>query len=213
MFPTKLASSRKNSPAPSKLGSTLEVTAVPNQTLNNSDLALALVPIANSDIAKDIKAAEDIAAELAEAEIEAEGESSDEKEAKKRPSEELSLAAERERAVREHRMLVKTALTKFIKYNQNLQHLNLSHTGLNENVLKKVCTSLSKSRALICIHLSGNPGINDKNVNFLKERIHCREQRAFKAIDWTPIDGENGPKKLTTTEIKEKHDLMDQETR
>lgn len=73
----------------------------------------------------------------------------------------------------------------------------MSHTGLNESVLKKVCTSLSKSRALTSIHLSGNPGINDKNVSFLKERIHCREQEPFRAIDWAPIDGDDGRQTLT----------------
>jgi RNA-binding protein YhbY len=86
----------------------------------------------------------------------------------------LMVAAERAENLRAHKKLVKTSLSRFIKYNQNLFHLNLSNTGLNESVLKKIGSSLSKARALVCVHLSGNPGINDKIIKYLKKRIKCK---------------------------------------
>lgn len=66
-------------------------------------------------------------------------------------------------------------ITDFIKYNQNLYHLNLSNTGLNDDLIKKIGVALRKARALVCIHLTGNPGISEYNVNFLHKRIRCQE--------------------------------------
>lgn len=44
--------------------------------------------------------------------------------------------------------LIADSLSSFMKYNQNLFHLNLNRTGINEDVVKKICTSLTKARGL-----------------------------------------------------------------
>jgi len=50
-------------------------------------------------------------------------------------------------------------LCKFIKYNQNLLHVDFSNTGLTKRMLIEFGGALRKARSLIGIHLSGNPGL------------------------------------------------------
>ena len=50
-------------------------------------------------------------------------------------------------------------LGKMIKYNQKILHLDLSGTGLTKNIVYGLGGCLRKSRSLLCIHLSGNPGL------------------------------------------------------
>lgn len=58
-------------------------------------------------------------------------------------------------------------ITSFIKYNRRLLHLDLSATGLSEPLLWCIGTSLRKSKSLISLHLSNNPGITKKLKDFL----------------------------------------------
>lgn len=60
-----------------------------------------------------------------------------------------------------------------MKYNQELQVLDLSHTGLNYAMLLKVGPTLRKARSLISLNLSGNPGISDHLIEVLHDRVHC----------------------------------------
>jgi len=59
----------------------------------------------------------------------------------------------------EQRVFMMSKITRFIKYNKNLIHMDLSHTGLNEIAIKFIATSLRKARSLVSIHLCGNLGI------------------------------------------------------
>lgn len=64
-----------------------------------------------------------------------------------------------------YEMEVAQNLCKFIKYNQNLLHLDLSNTGLTKRMLIEFGGALRKARSLICLHLSGNPGLcSDDNA-------------------------------------------------
>lgn len=58
-----------------------------------------------------------------------------------------------------YEMEVAQNLCKFIKYNQNLLHVDLSNTGLTKRMLIEFGGALRKARSLICLHLSGNPGL------------------------------------------------------
>lgn len=82
---------------------------------------------------------------------------------------------EKRRLAEKMKKAIVKGITDFIKYNQNLYHLNLSNTGLNDDLIKKIGVALRKARALVCIHLTGNPGISEYNVNFLHKRIRCQE--------------------------------------
>jgi len=54
-------------------------------------------------------------------------------------------------------------LSKFMKYNQNLLHVDLSNTGLTKRMMMEFGGTLRKARSLMCLHLSGNPGIISEN--------------------------------------------------
>jgi hypothetical protein len=45
-------------------------------------------------------------------------------------------------------------------------------------VLKKLGRSLSKARSLVGIHLTGNPGITDRVLRYVHQRIKCKEPYA-----------------------------------
>jgi len=65
-------------------------------------------------------------------------------------------------------------LLKFIKYNKNLIHLDLSYTRLDEMMILALGTSLRRAKSLVGVHFSGNPGVTEKTASYLFERVHCR---------------------------------------
>ena len=48
-----------------------------------------------------------------------------------------------------------------IKKNRSLKLLDLSHSRLNELIIRKILRALRKAISLQSIHLSGNPGLQD----------------------------------------------------
>jgi len=68
-------------------------------------------------------------------------------------------------------------LCSFIKYNPSLIHLDLSNTGLDFEILHHLAdNALIKTRSMTCLHLSGNPGVNQELIEFIRERLKCREE-------------------------------------
>jgi hypothetical protein len=65
-------------------------------------------------------------------------------------------------------------VTRFIKYNRNLLHLDLTQTGLNQLCIRIIGISLRRARSLLSLHLSENPGITQDLKTLLFERIHCK---------------------------------------
>ena len=47
-------------------------------------------------------------------------------------------------------------LCKFIKYNQRLLHVDLSHTNMTRMMLYEFGPALRRSKSMIALHLSGN---------------------------------------------------------
>jgi hypothetical protein len=68
-------------------------------------------------------------------------------------------------------------ITKFMKYNKNLLHLDLSNTGLNEQMVRTIATALKRSRSIVSLHLTGNPGVTAEAKEFLFERVRCCRPR------------------------------------
>ena len=57
-------------------------------------------------------------------------------------------------------MLAVKTLRNFIKMNNHLMHLNLTSTGMNSQMLNEFGVAMRRTKSLISLHLSGNPGIN-----------------------------------------------------
>lgn len=64
-------------------------------------------------------------------------------------------------------------LTNFIKRNNYLIHADLSNTGLNERALWYFGRAMRRSKSIRGLHLSGNPGITPRLIEYLKNRAHC----------------------------------------
>ena len=55
-------------------------------------------------------------------------------------------------------------LSRFIKCNKSLVHLNLENTGLSVEMIKQLLTVIKKSRNIQAIHLCNNPGVYDGSL-------------------------------------------------
>lgn len=71
-------------------------------------------------------------------------------------------------------MLIVQQLSKFIKHNKNLLHLDLSATGMTENMIWQLGTALKRAKSLLVIHFSDNPGVTKVVKEYLFSRIRCR---------------------------------------
>lgn len=54
--------------------------------------------------------------------------------------------------------------------------MNLTGTSLGEQVIHEIGTFLRRSRTLLSIHISANPGLSLDNRAYLTERIRCRKR-------------------------------------
>lgn len=70
--------------------------------------------------------------------------------------------------------MVARCLTRFIKYNPNLLHLDLQGTGLTCYIIKEIARALRKSRSIIGIHLGENPGLTEEIKEYIFGRVHCK---------------------------------------
>jgi len=67
-------------------------------------------------------------------------------------------------------------LGKIIKHSKTMQHMNLTGTGLSSQVIYEFGTFLRRSRSVCVVHLSGNPGISQENLEYLSTRVKCRSK-------------------------------------
>ena len=86
-----------------------------------------------------------------------------------------ALLKEKLRGLSKSEIFVANCLSRFIKYNSNLHHLELQGTGLTEYVLKEIARGLRKSRSLVGIHLSENIGLTKEVRDYMFERVHSRK--------------------------------------
>jgi hypothetical protein len=71
----------------------------------------------------------------------------------------------------EHEMQILELLGRLIKFNKKFVHFDLTSTGLTHFMIKSLAKQLRRSQALVAIHLSGNPGLAEDNIDFLRHRI------------------------------------------
>lgn len=65
--------------------------------------------------------------------------------------------------------MITVLLTEVMKKNRNLQHLDLSSTNLPSQVIIFLCERLRKSRSILSVHFTDNPGLEEPN---LEQTIH-----------------------------------------
>lgn len=111
-------------------------------------------------------------------------------------------------------------ICRFIKYNQNLMHLNLSHTFMDKDMIYKVSEAMNKARSLQSLHLSGNPGITDENINFIRKHIVCKDPRPAITINFYDKLWQCSPSKdkalghqMSVADIHKRHDDFDADHR
>ena len=64
-------------------------------------------------------------------------------------------------------------VTHLLKHNKNLQHVNLTNTGLTEHMLLQIGKALTRSKSLLSIHLCMNPGATPRVSDYLHKRVRC----------------------------------------
>lgn len=57
----------------------------------------------------------------------------------------------------------------FIKKNNQLIHLDLSHTQMSASQIKKLVTEFKKAVSLQSVHLCGNPGRTPEVIEWVRE--------------------------------------------
>ena len=75
----------------------------------------------------------------------------------------------------EKNQLFMDSLKNFIKYNPYLVHLDLQTTGLSAPIIRLIGHMITRATGLQCIHLCGNEGITDDMIEWLRKRIHAKE--------------------------------------
>lgn len=69
---------------------------------------------------------------------------------------------------------ISNLLGQQIKRNKNLQHFDLTSTGLSALIIKDMGSYLRRATACLVVHLSDNPGLTNENIEYLPARIHTR---------------------------------------
>ena len=59
-----------------------------------------------------------------------------------------------------------------IRYNHNIQVINLDSTGLTSQVLVGFVPGLRHAKSLICFHLAQNPGVTSLVKEFYRKRLN-----------------------------------------
>ena len=62
-------------------------------------------------------------------------------------------------------------LETFLKYNPEMIHINLSNTGMITSAIHYLSHPLKRAQSLRSIHLDGNPGVNNRSIDFLIKEI------------------------------------------
>ena len=71
-------------------------------------------------------------------------------------------------------------LCRFIRRNTVLNHVDLSYCGMNEQMLWYFGRTLRRSKSIRGLHLSSNPGITERLIEYFKDRMHCKTDNAVR---------------------------------
>ena len=62
----------------------------------------------------------------------------------------------------ENMVQVADSLLRFVRIDKRLIHLDLSQTNLSEQMILNIIPGIKKSRSLMAVHFSGNPGVTKR---------------------------------------------------
>ena len=70
-------------------------------------------------------------------------------------------------------MVATEAIYKFIRRNQNVQHINLTSCNLNQVMLSRIALGAKNSFSLMAIHFSNNPGVTPAVKAYLQVKLRA----------------------------------------
>ena len=62
----------------------------------------------------------------------------------------------------ENMVMVADSLFRFVKVDKRLIHLDLTQTNLSEQMILHIMPGIRKSKSLMAVHFSGNPGVTKR---------------------------------------------------
>ena len=71
------------------------------------------------------------------------------------------------------------SMSKLVKYDMSLIHVDLSYCRLNERCITDIGTQLRRAKTLIAIHFTGNTGVTQETKDFLYTRIHAKRNADY----------------------------------
>lgn len=74
-----------------------------------------------------------------------------------------------------YQQLIIQYFTDLIMDSHHLTHLNLSNTGLNEEIVHALLPAIKSSTSLVAVHLSSNPGITERSKAEIMEFFNLHE--------------------------------------
>ena len=76
----------------------------------------------------------------------------------------------------EHNQMIVVLLTEAMKKNRKLQHLDLTSTNLPSQVIIYLCERLRKSRSILSVHFTNNPGLYEPNLEqTVRQLLKCKD--------------------------------------
>jgi len=76
-------------------------------------------------------------------------------------------------------------LQHFIAQNGKLIHLDLSETGLSDEMIYEIIKALNYSNSIIGLHLSGNPGLSNLLCKKIYAKINATYEKPHKLNSYT----------------------------
>ena len=77
-----------------------------------------------------------------------------------------------------HSELMAYHFSSLVRHNKKLQHLDMANTGLSEVFLFDMLPALRRTRSLLAFHVSTNPGITERLVEFYQEKLSIADEVA-----------------------------------
>lgn len=69
-------------------------------------------------------------------------------------------------------------ITRLLKRNKNMQHVNLERTGLSERMILKVARAMKRAKSLVSIHFCSNPGATERCREAVASLIRCMPKQS-----------------------------------
>ena len=79
-------------------------------------------------------------------------------------------------------------------------------------MLRQVADAMNKARSLVSLHLSGNPGIQEENIQFIRKHLVCKQSHGAVDVRF-PEQDKTLNHNNSAAEIQMQNENMDSEQR